>query len=143
MQSHTLHPFRKKVEKKRVGRGGKRGTYSGRGIKGQSARAGHKIRPALRDIIKKIPKRRGYHFRSTAQAYAIVSLNRIRERYVEGEIVTPVSLHAKRLIKRVAGKLPRVKILGNGIIAKKLSFRNCTFSASSRKRIEEAGGVIA
>ena len=47
---------------RRVGRGqsSTRGKQSGRGGKGQTARAGAKIRPALRDIIKKIPKRRGY-----------------------------------------------------------------------------------
>src|ERR1051326_8138792 len=47
---------------RRVGRGqsSTRGKQSGRGGKGQTARAGHKIRPALRDIIKKLPKRRGF-----------------------------------------------------------------------------------
>jgi large subunit ribosomal protein L15 len=61
MQLHEIKGLKNK-EKKRVGRGGKRGTYCGRGIKGQKARAGAKIRPALRDFIKKIPKLRGYRF---------------------------------------------------------------------------------
>ena len=42
-----------------VGRGGKRGKTSGRGGKGQTARAGNKRRPELRDFIKRIPKLRG------------------------------------------------------------------------------------
>ena len=45
---------------RRVGRGGKRGKTSGRGTKGQNARSGRKKRPEMRDIIKKLPKRRGY-----------------------------------------------------------------------------------
>ena len=47
---------------RRVGRGqaSTRGKTSGRGGKGQTARAGNKRRPELRDIIKKLPKRRGY-----------------------------------------------------------------------------------
>ena len=40
----------------RVGRGGKRGKTSGRGHKGQNARAGNSKRPEIRDIIKKVPK---------------------------------------------------------------------------------------
>lgn len=63
MQFHQIQPSRRLKKKKRIGRGGKRGTYCGRGIKGQKARAGAKIRPQVRDLIKKIPKVRGYKFR--------------------------------------------------------------------------------
>lgn len=56
MQLHTLQPAHKLRGKKRIGRGGKRGTYSGRGVKGQKARAGRKIRPAIRDLIQSLPK---------------------------------------------------------------------------------------
>ena len=47
-----------------MGRGGKHAKTSGRGGKGQTARAGNKRRPELRDIIKKLPKNRGYSFKS-------------------------------------------------------------------------------
>jgi len=63
MQLHQIQSIHKSKTKKRVGRGGKRGTYCGRGIKGQKSRAGVKIRPAARDLIKKIPKMRGYKFK--------------------------------------------------------------------------------
>jgi len=59
MQLHQIQPIHKLKKKKRVGRGGKRGTYCGRGIKGQKARAGAKIRPEIRDLIKRIPKLKG------------------------------------------------------------------------------------
>ena len=63
MQLHQIKPLNKRKSKRRVGRGGKRGTYCGRGMKGQRARAGAKIRPEIRDLIKKIPKIRGYRFK--------------------------------------------------------------------------------
>ncbi len=65
MQLHTLQPIYKLKAKKRVGRGGSRGTYSGRGQKGQKARSGHKIRPAERDLIQRLPKLRGIGNRAT------------------------------------------------------------------------------
>ena len=48
-------------DKKRVGRGGKRGKTSGHGHKGQKARAGKSIRPAFRDALQRIPKKRGHN----------------------------------------------------------------------------------
>jgi len=63
MQLHQIQPLNKRKSKRRVGRGGKRGTYCGRGMKGQRARTGAKVRPEIRDLIKKIPKIRGYRFK--------------------------------------------------------------------------------
>ena len=59
MQLHEVVPIHKNKSKKRIGRGGKRGTYSGRGMKGQKSRAGHKISPAIRDLLQRTPKLRG------------------------------------------------------------------------------------
>ncbi|MBU2101416.1 hypothetical protein KKH05_01725 [Patescibacteria group bacterium] len=59
MNLHDISPINKNKKKKRIGRGGKRGTFSGRGIKGQKSRAGRKIRPASRDLIQQLPKLRG------------------------------------------------------------------------------------
>ena len=60
MQLQELKPIHKKKQRKRVGRGGKRGTYAGRGLKGQRARAGRRLKPAIRELIKRYPKLRGY-----------------------------------------------------------------------------------
>ncbi|OGY57237.1 MAG: hypothetical protein A3E61_01280 [Candidatus Colwellbacteria bacterium RIFCSPHIGHO2_12_FULL_43_12] len=60
MQLHDLKPFHLNKTGKRVGRGGKRGTTSGHGTKGQKSRSGHKIRPAERDLIQRLPKLRGF-----------------------------------------------------------------------------------
>jgi len=60
MQLHQLSPKHKSKKRKRVGRGGKRGTYCGRGMKGQKSRAGAKFVPIIRGLIKRYPKLRGY-----------------------------------------------------------------------------------
>ena len=54
-----------------MGRGGKHAKTSGRGGKGQTARAGNKRRPELRDIIKKLPKNRGYQFKSIQKVFIL------------------------------------------------------------------------
>ncbi len=64
MQIHNLKRLHKNKKDRIVGRGGKHAKTSGRGGKGQTARAGNKRRPELRDIIKKLPKNRGYQFKS-------------------------------------------------------------------------------
>lgn len=64
MQIHNLKRTHKNKKDRIVGRGGKHAKTSGRGGKGQTARAGNKRRPELRDIIKKLPKNRGYQFKS-------------------------------------------------------------------------------
>jgi ribosomal protein L15 len=61
MQIHELKRKHKNKKDRLVGRGGKHAKTSGRGGKGQTARAGNKRRPELRDIIKKLPKNRGYN----------------------------------------------------------------------------------
>lgn len=68
MQIHDLKRKHKNKKDRIVGRGGKHAKTSGRGGKGQTARAGNKRRPELRDIIKKLPKRRGYRFNSIRKA---------------------------------------------------------------------------
>lgn len=71
MQIHNLKRTHKNKKDRLVGRGGKHAKTSGRGGKGQTARAGNKRRPELRDIIKKLPKNRGYQFRSIQNAYIL------------------------------------------------------------------------
>ena len=64
MQIHNLKRIHKNKKNRLIGRGGKHAKTSGRGGKGQTPRAGNKRRPELRDIIKKLPKNRGYRFKS-------------------------------------------------------------------------------
>ena len=71
MQIHDLKRTHKNKKDRIVGRGGKHAKTSGRGGKGQTARAGNKRRPELRDIIKKLPKNRGYQFKSVRKPYIV------------------------------------------------------------------------
>lgn len=132
------HPNKKS---RQVGRGGTRGKTSGRGGKGQTARAGNKRRPQLRDMIKKIPKLRGYRFSSFQKKPFVVNLVSLNLFETNAE-VNPETLLAKRIIKKVGGVTPKVKILAKGELTKKLSISQCEISASARVKIEKAGGLI-
>ena len=136
MQLHELKPKHRPKKKKRIGRGGKRGTYSGRGVKGQKSRAGRGPRPALRDIIKKIPKKRGYRFKSIKKKPQIVNLKDLEKQFKSNEKVTPETLLEKGLIGKVKGKMPKVKILGQGKLTKKVAIEGCSMSKSVERAIK-------
>lgn len=144
MQIHELRPAHRLKKKKRVGRGGKRGTYSGRGQKGQRARAGAKIKPMERELILRIPKRRGLGFPRPRKGAPIVTIpmTLLEKHFENGEVVSPAALVEKGLVDREAGRIPRVKILGSGKFAKRLSIEGCAFSKSAKHAIEAAGGSI-
>jgi large subunit ribosomal protein L15 len=142
MQIHQIKRDTPNKDKKTVGRGGKRGKTSGKGTKGQNARAGRKFRPAMRDAIKKLPKLRGYAFNSVKTKPSCVNLNEINLVVSEGAILNPVTLVEMGLIKLIGGKLPKVKVLGNGNIDKKVTVSGCTISATAKEKIEKAGGSV-
>jgi len=147
MQLHSLKSktkFRKSIVR---GRGGKRGKTSGRGGKGQTARAGHKIRPEARDMIKKIPKRRGYGrnrargVRRDRYTYAPVNLAALAI-FAKGEVITPQLLLEKGLVRSHKGRAPKVKILGVGEVSQALILKNVALSATAKAAVEKAGGSI-
>ena len=142
MQLHDLKSKTARKSQKRVGRGGKRGTYSGRGIKGQKARAGHRIRPALRDLLKKIPKRRGYRFSPITKAGTVLTVSAISKHFLPNAVVSPEILAKRGLIGRTYRAKGAVKILGDGMITKSLIIKNIPTSRSARAKIEAAGGKI-
>ncbi len=149
MQFNTLKRKTKLKTSMRVGRGGKRGKTSGRGTKGQKARAGHKMRPELRDIIKKLPKRRGYGknrartVNASAPRHATIPLTVIARRLESGAAVSPKTLLAAGILRRVRGSVPMVKIVGGAELAKKFIVSECAVSASAKKFIEAAGGTVS
>ncbi len=145
VQIHTLQPKTARTPRKRIGRGGKRGTYSGKGVKGQLARSGRKLRPELRDIIKKIPKLRGRGkniFTSTETKPQVVNLLAIHAAFPADTVVTSGMLLDKGLVRRVGGKIPAVKVLGGGALEKKIGFKGVMFSESAKAAILKAGGII-
>ncbi|MBI4068129.1 uL15 family ribosomal protein [Candidatus Kaiserbacteria bacterium] len=129
-----------------VGRGGKRGKTSGRGTKGQNARAGHKKRPEIRDFIKKLPKRRGYGKNRARTVFTMrprpveVTLRALDKAFASGDSVNPKTLAEKRIIR--GGAVAEVKILATGDISKKLIVSGCKISAGAKALIEKAGGSV-
>jgi len=142
MQLHQIRTTQRQKKHKRIGRGGKRGTYSGRGIKGQKSRAGAKIKPQWREMIKKLPKKRGTKFKSKKINPIIVNLSVINRVFKMGETVLPRTLLDRGIIEKKKGRLPKIKILGQGKITKKINVRDCLVSSSARKKIKKAGGTI-
>ncbi|MEO6194874.1 MAG: 50S ribosomal protein L15 [Thermoanaerobaculia bacterium] len=138
MKLHDLSPAKgSKHSKKRVGRGpgSGLGKTAGRGEKGQKSRTGYSSRPGFEGgqmpLVRRVPKR-GFTniWRSE---YAVVNLSQLAE--LEGDI-TPESLRELGLVR--AGR--KVKVLGDGEIAKPLRVVANKFSKSAREKIEAAGG---
>jgi large subunit ribosomal protein L15 len=140
MQIHDIKPNHKNKEKKRVGRGGKRGTYSGRGMKGQKSRAGTgKREPLIRRILKRYPKLRGYNNASVYDVHE-VNISTIEKHFEDGAKITPESLLEKKIIEK-SRKLP-VKILGQGEVKKKFHIEECFISKKAKELVEKAGGSV-
>src|SRR3989339_1771255 len=113
MQFHNLQAKTKRKRARQVGRGGTRGKTSGRGTKGQNARAGHKKRPEIRDFIKRIPKLRGRGKNintSIQNKPSVVNVGDLNKMFKAGDIVSPQTLLKNGMVKMFAGVLPRVKI---------------------------------
>ncbi|MBI2120438.1 MAG: 50S ribosomal protein L15 [Parcubacteria group bacterium] len=149
MQIHEIKRTHPNKKARRIGRGGVHGKTSGRGTKGQKARAGRKMRPELRDIIKKLPKLRG-HGKNRARSVdssvvkpTVVKLSMIEKFFDGGAAVTPATLMEKEVIRSLKGKVPQVKLLGTGDLTKKVSVSGCLVSASAKAKIEKAGGSVA
>jgi len=143
-----IHNIKRKTPNKKVmivGRGGKRGKTSGRGGKGQTARAGHKARPEWRDFIKRMPKLRGYSFQSISgvnNPVVSINLDLINSAFKDGAIVKPSTLFAAGVIEQYKGKNQNIKILASGEIKKKITLVGCAVSKAAREKIEKAGGTV-
>lgn len=137
MQLHNIKPTHKLTKVRRVGRGGKRGTFSGRGSKGQKSRSGTRIRPGFRGgnepLWKLFPKARGASkkvdikqrsFRVHAVKASVFNLDRLSKMFSDGDTVSPKTLGVKQ-----------AKILGTGTLTKKLKFEDVTFSKSAHGKI--------
>lgn len=137
---NNLAAQKSRQRRKIVGRGGKKGTYSGKGNKGQKARSGGSVRPGFEGgrtpLYRQIPKKRG--FTSLAEKLMVMNVDQLAGNFEEGDQVTAETLSKKGLVKSGSG----IKILGRGEISKKLIFKVEAVSASAKKKIEAAGGQV-
>jgi len=139
MQLHELKKVNNGKAKKRIGRGGKRGTMSGRGQKGQKSRAGRKMRPGMREFIIRLPKKKGITNPSLKGSVAVINVDTLEKRMVKDAVVDLASLRSAKLIRYEK----YVKILGNGDIKKALKIdKNVKLSKTAKEKILAAGGTI-
>ena len=136
MQLHDLKPTHKNKKKKRIGRGGKRGTYSGRGQKGQRSRAGRKLPGGHLDVIKSIPKLRGVTNKPKSAkptTLNVGSLEALGER-----VIDRATLQKKGIIS----KRESAKILSTGEIKTAVTITGIQVSKQAKEKIEKAGGSV-
>lgn len=144
MQANNLKPKNKRKKRKTIGRGGKKGTYSGKGNKGQKARSGAHIDPLFEGgrstLIDHMKKKKG--FKSRNIKFTIISLKKIGKKFKEGDVVSIESLIKAGLVGRIEASLG-VKILGKADSIGKLSIdKDILLSSSAKESIEKAGGKI-
>ena len=140
-QLHQLQRANKNSkEKPRVGHGGKRGTYSGRGQSGQGQHAGRRTRPAIYDLMMRLPKLRGRgrnSFKSLTGKPAVLNLKDLMKLKPEIKEVTVAVLLEAGLIKKstINKSSGKIKILNNGPISRKFTFVGMTLSKKAQESV--------
>jgi large subunit ribosomal protein L15 len=144
MQVNTLKPSLKRKKRKTIGRGGKKGTYSGKGNKGQKARSGAHVDPLFEGgrstLIDHMKKKRG--FKALDKKKTTVALAKLDKNFKDGDVVNKETLIKAKIIDRM-GAEAGVKILGGGELKKKLTIaKEIKISASVKIAVEKAGGTV-
>ncbi|WP_371365854.1 50S ribosomal protein L15 [Sporomusa rhizae] len=143
MKLHELAPAPgSKKERTRVGRGlgSGLGKTSGKGHKGQKARAGGGVRPGFeggqKPLYLRLPKR-GFN-NIFAKEYSEVNVAELN-RFDNGAVVDLEALVEAGVIKKV---LDGLRILGNGELTKALTVKANGFTKSAAEKIKAAGGSV-
>ncbi len=144
MNLHTLKPAEGAVQKrKRVGRGeGSGGTTAGKGNKGQQSRTGYQSKKGHEGgqmpIQRRMPKR-GFKnpFRVEYKVLNLSQIDALVEKYGLEEISAD-SLYIHGLLSRT----DLIKILGNGELKSKISFKVNAVSGKAKEAIEALGGTV-
>ncbi|MDD5287672.1 MAG: 50S ribosomal protein L15 [Dehalococcoidales bacterium] len=144
MRLDTLSPAPgSRKDKKRVGRGdgSRKGTFSGRGCKGQKSRSGFRMKPGFEGgqlpIIKRLPSQRGFNNIFKTE-YDVVNIGQLSI-FEAGTEVDIVKFLTSGLVK--TGQKP-IKVLGEGEIDRPLTVKAEKFSATAKSKIEAAGGKV-
>jgi large subunit ribosomal protein L15 len=133
----------KRIRKTEVGRGvgSGMGKTSGRGHKGQRARSGGRKPPwfegGQQRLVRRLPK---IGFRSKfSKEYEVVNLDKLNEKFNNGDFVNAEVLFKKNLIKDVNSN---IKILADGELLKALKIKAHKFSKNAIEKIKKAGGEV-
>ena len=145
LRLHDLRPNPgARKARKRVGRGNAsgKGTYSGRGLKGQRSRAGRDYNSVFEggamSMMRTLPKRRGFKNRNRIE-YQAINVVDLARRFPPGATVDAHALVRARLLKRPAQPF---KILAGGPIQHALHLRAERVSPAARAKILAAGGSV-
>jgi large subunit ribosomal protein L15 len=144
MSDFDLHAPAGANKRKRIigrGQGSGRGTTAGKGNKGQKSRSGGKTYAGFEGGQMPLYRRlahRGFSNYPFRKEYQTINISEIEKSFEVSETVDTAALIKKRLIKKAVP----VKILGNGELSKKLSFKVAAVSASAKEKIEKAGGEV-
>jgi len=145
VKQHQLRGAKGSRQKsKRLGRGdgSGRGTYAGKGVKGQNARSGGKRRPGFEGgqipFILRMPTIPGFT-NIFATRYAVVNLDNLAGRFDGDAVITPEAMASAGILRNL--NLP-VKVLGRGTISKPLTVEAHRFSSKARESLIEAGGEV-
>ena len=142
---HNLHPNPGATrDKKRLGRGrgSGKGKTSGKGVKGQKARAGHHgarlaFEGGQMPMPRRIPKR-GFKNPNRIEAFPI-NVGTLESLFDAGAAVDLETLRAKGFVPKL---VDHIKILGEGELTKKFSIKAHGASATAKEKVEKAGGSI-
>ncbi|AQY02490.1 MULTISPECIES: 50S ribosomal protein L15 [Microbacterium] len=141
LKVHHLRPVPgSNTAKTRVGRGeGSKGKTAGRGTKGTRARNTVRVgfEGGQMPLHMRTPKLRGFKNPFRVE-YQVVNLEKLAELYPKGGDVTIGDLVAKGAVR----KNEKVKVLGNGDIAVKLTVAVDKVSGSAEQKIVAAGGSV-
>ena len=127
----------------RVGRGTSSGNgkTSGKGHKGQKARSGYSRKAGFEGgqlpLYRRLPKR-GFSNANFKTEYAVINLSDLNK-FDEDTVVTPELLKETGLVKK---QLSGIKVLGNGVLEKKLIVKANNFSTTAKESIEAKGGKV-
>ena len=111
-------------------------------MKGQKQRAGRKMVPLIREIIKRYPKLKGYRSFRFKKDLAVVNLDVLEKRCKDGDIINPENLVKMGIVGKIKGRAPKIKILGAGKLTKKITIENCKASKTAKDAVEKAGGSV-
>lgn len=142
-----LHELEKNIgathraKRKGIGRGSGNGKTSGRGQKGQNSRSGGGVRANFEGgqipLYRRLPKR-GFSNAKFKTTYAVINVSDLNV-FEDGTVVTPALLKETGLLKN---QLDGVKVLGNGVLEKKLTVQANKFSKEAIEKINKSGSKI-
>ena len=142
MKLHTMHPNEGATKRRKIvgrGVGSGLGKTSGKGHKGQNARSGGGVRQGFEGgqlpLFRRLPKR-GFTNAMFKVRYAVINLDDLNK-FENDAVVTPEILKEMGLVKK---GLDGIKVLGSGILEKKIVVKAHKFSNTAKEQIEKLGG---